>query len=165
MTRIQERIYVRCPYGKAPSYLNSYLDELAKEGGPQGSVLRLVVPVSDLAIGIPGGVKFTHDVIAHFAAVDDDAFGIQQTAVDWEPDGGGPFPKFAGFLTVETDEDYNTCSLLLEGQYEPPLGPVGAVFDVALGHRIASVTARELLKALRRRLEVEYLASQHTEKR
>jgi len=165
MTNIRERIYVRCPFGKAPAYLRSYLDELAKQSGADGSLLRLVVPVKDLGLGIPGGAQLAHDVVAHFVAVDDDAFGIQRTAVDWKPEGGGPFPKFAGFLTVETDEDYGSCSLLLEGEYEPPLGPVGAVFDAALGHRIATVTARELLKVLRRRLETEYLEAQRVETR
>jgi len=163
MSKISERIYVRCPFGKAPSFLNYYLDELAATGGAGGSVVRLVVPVSDLGLGIPGGAELSRDVIAHFVPVDDDTFGIQQTAVDWEPEGGGPFPKFAGFLTIETDEDYGTCSLLLEGEYEPPLGPVGAAFDAAVGHRIATVTARELLKTVRRRLEVEYLTSQRAE--
>jgi len=162
MSKISERIYVRCPFGKAPSYLNYYLDDLARTGS-QGNVLRLVVPVSELGLGIPGGAELAHDVIARFVPVDDDAFGIQQTAVEWEPDGGGPFPKFAGFLTIETDEDYGTCSLLLEGVYEPPLGAVGAVFDAAVGHRVATVTARELLKTVRRRLESEYLTSQRAE--
>jgi hypothetical protein len=163
MARIQERIYVRCPFGKAPSFLNYYLDELARQGRSEGSVLRLVVPVAELGLGIPGGTEIASDVVAHFVPVDDDTFGIQQTAVDWEPEGGGPFPKFAGFLTIETDEDYNTCSLLLEGAYEPPFGPVGVVFDAALGHRIATVTARELLKAVRRCIENEYFSSQRAE--
>ncbi len=163
MSRIRERIYVRCPFGKAPSYLNFYLDELARHGSSDGSILRLVVPLAELGLGIPGGAELAHNVIAHFVPTDDDSFGLQQTAVDWEPDGGGPFPKFAGFLTIETDEDYGTCSLLLEGVYEPPLGPVGLVFDAAVGHRIATVTARELLKAVRRQLEGEYLKSQHAE--
>ena len=163
MSKIRERIYVRCPFGKAPSYLNYYLDELARQGGADGSILRLAAPVAELGLGMPGGAELAHDVIAHFAAVDDDTFGLQQTAVDWEPAGGGPFPKFVGFLTIETDEDFGTCSLLLEGAYEPPLGPIGVVFDAALGHRIATVTARELLKAVRRRLEGEYLTSQRVE--
>src|SRR5690242_4553254 len=100
MTTIRERIYARCPFGKAPAYLSSYLDELAKQSGVDGSLLRLVVPVKELGLGIPGGAQLAHDVVAHFVPVDDDAFGIRQIAVDWRPEGGGPFPKFAGFLTV-----------------------------------------------------------------
>jgi hypothetical protein len=43
--------------------------------------------------------------------------------------------------------------LTLEGEYEPPLGPAGKVFDVALGRSIARATVRRLLDALRDALE------------
>jgi hypothetical protein len=162
MTRIHERMYARCPFGKAPSFLELYLDELSRRGGADGSVLRLQVPLAELGLGIPGGAELSRDVIAHFAPVNDDGFESQQTAVDWASDGGGPFPKFAGFIVIESDEDYGTCSLVLDGAYAPPFGPVGAAFDAVLGRRIATVTARHLLRALRQKLEDAFVASQQT---
>lgn len=153
MTAIRERLYVNCPFGKAPSFLNYYLDQLARTTQPEGSILRLEVPLA--AFGIPSGLNVHRDVIARFAPPED-AFGAQRTAVTWEPEGGGPFPVFSGFLSVEQDERYGTSSLLLEGTYEPPLGTVGKAFDAAMGRRIALATAHELLHALRRKIEDDW---------
>ena len=157
MARVHERLYVRCPFGKAPSYLAYYLDQLARDGGSAGAVLRLEAPLAD--VGVPGNLSISRDVVAHFAPVDGDGFGTQETAVDWSPAPGGPFPKFVGVITIEADESYGTCALVLDGTYEPPLGMLGAAFDAAIGQRIANATARELLRSLRDRLEIDYLSS------
>ena len=150
MTAIRERIYVKCPFTKAPSFLNYYLEELAHSTDSGGSILHLELPLATL--GIPSGLNIGRDVVAHFAPPDD-AYGVQRTAVTWKPEGGGPFPTFTGFINVEQDERYGSSSLLLEGTYEPPLGVAGKAFDAALGRTIATATARELLHALRRKIE------------
>ena len=156
MTSIRERLYVNCPFGKAPSFLNYYLDQLAHTTQPEGSVLRLEVPLA--LFGVPSGLNVKRDVIARFSPPAD-SYGAQRTAVTWAPEGGGPFPTFDGFLSVEQDERYGTSSLLLEGEYEPPLGAVGKAFDAAIGRRIALATAHELLHALRRKIEIDWSSS------
>jgi len=160
MAKIRERMYVRCPFRKAPSYLNYYLDALAKGATGQTGVLRLTVPLAD--IGLPGGVALERDVEAHFTPVpaDKSEYGTQVTAIDWAPAGGGPFPVFNGSISVETDEDYGSCSLLIEGDYEPPMGLIGEAFDATVGRKIAKATARQLLRELRQALEEEYSKSQ-----
>ncbi len=45
--------------------------------------------------------------------------------------------------------------LTLEGTYDVPFGPVGAVFDAVLGHRIAATTADAFLH-VKRFIEVDY---------
>ena len=150
MTAIRERQYLKCPFNKAPSFLNDYIERLSRAIDPDGSIVHLEVPLA--ALGIPSGLNIGHDVVAHFGPPDD-AFGVQRIAVTWEPEGGGPFPTFTGFISVEQDERYNSSSLLLEGTYEPPFGVTGVAFDAAFGRRIASATAHELLHALRRTIE------------
>ena len=156
MTSLRERIYVNCPFGKAPSFLNYYLDELARSVDADGAILRLEVPLA--TFGIPSGLSLRRDVVARFSPPQD-AYGLQKTAVTWAPEGGGPFPTFNGLLSVEQDERYGTSSLLLEGTYEPPLGLVGKGFDAAMGRRIAAATAHELLGALKRRIEHDWSAT------
>lgn len=150
MTTLRERLYTSCPFGKAPSFLNYYLDQLARSSGPEGAILRLEVPLS--TFGVPSKLNIGRDVIARFAPPDE-AYGRQRTAVTWKPEHGGPFPTFNGFLSVEQDERYGSSSLLLAGTYEPPFGFAGKAFDAALGRRIATATAHELLHALRQEIE------------
>ena len=69
--------------------------------------------------------------------------------VRWEAEGGGTFPVFDGFLSVAADEYYNSYWLVIEGDYEPPGGLAGKVFDAVLGNRIAVATTRNLLDSLR----------------
>ena len=159
MTSIQERVYVSCPFGKAPSYLNYYLDELAKSSGTDGAVLRLSVPLAEF--GIPSNLSVFRDVVAAFEPPDEKVYGLARTPVRWKPEGGGPFPDFSGVITVEQDERYGSCALVLEGSYKPPLGTVGEVFDAAMGRRIAKRTARELLRMLRKRLEADWSSAQY----
>jgi hypothetical protein len=159
MTALRERLYVNCPFGKAPSYLNYYLDQLARTGVAEGAILRLEVPLS--RFGIPTNLSVGRNVIAHFAPPDE-TYGLARTAMTWRPEDGGPFPTFTGFLSVEQDERYDSSSLLLEGTYEPPFGVAGKAFDAALGRRIATATALELLHALRREIEDSWSSAKVT---
>jgi hypothetical protein len=38
--------------------------------------------------------------------------------------------------------------LEIEGDYRPPLGPLGGAFDAAVGHRIAQASVHKLLEDL-----------------
>jgi len=156
MRTLRERLYVDCPFGKAPSFLNDYLNELARRVNGEQATLRLIVPLE--ALGLPTGLSLRRDVVAHFSPPQD-AYGVQKTAVTWKPEGGGPFPTFTGALSVEQDERYGTSSLYLEDTYDPPLGAIGKGFDAALGRHIAAATARELLGALKRRIEQDWSAT------
>jgi hypothetical protein len=69
-------------------------------------------------------------------------------SVTWAPETNGPFPAFAGALAVERSACADRFGLIMSGHYEPPLGVVGALFDAALGRRIARASARDLLRSI-----------------
>ena len=148
---------VRCPYGRAPVYLDQYFLALER-GGSGPAILRLELPLEEL--GIPGGAVIGRDVSVSLAAMtwrytmghfsEDERHFEHVTAVVWEPASGGPFPVFRGFLSVQSGEDHGSCKLVLEGDYRPPFGVAGRVFDAVIGRRIARVTARDLLRKLER---------------
>jgi len=73
-------------------------------------------------------------------------------SVEWEPEGGGPFPSFAGALAVD-DVDENSFRLILAGHYDAPLGAPGEAFDAIVGSWIARASARELLRTIARYIE------------
>ena len=66
-------------------------------------------------------------------------------SVNWSARDGGPFPVFYGALAVEQLSSGDRIGLVLSGNYVPPFGRFGALFDAVVGHRIAHATARDLL--------------------
>jgi hypothetical protein len=74
----------------------------------------------------------------------------------WEPIGGGPYPRFEGQLTIDTAE----CSLVIEGEYTPPLGAAGQAFDLVVGALIASITAREFLRSVAEQMQHQHALEQ-----
>jgi hypothetical protein len=73
--------------------------------------------------------------------------------ISWMPEGTGVFPTFEGILLVRAYGEGKASSIELDGNYTPPFGAAGQVFDAAIGHRIAQATARELLKDLKSAIE------------
>lgn len=73
--------------------------------------------------------------------------------VYWTPAGGGPYPDFAGQLTVRADENFRGAVLELTGDYAPPLDVMGQALDMVSAAKIASGTAKELLAQIARYLE------------
>ncbi|MGA8100374.1 MAG: hypothetical protein WB810_17090 [Candidatus Cybelea sp.] len=75
--------------------------------------------------------------------------------IRWTPEGSVVFPKFAGTLVVWGESDPNVSVIELDGDYKPPLGVAGELFDETIGHHIAQSTARELLKDLKGGIEAQ----------
>ena len=78
----------------------------------------------------------------------------ERVALEWRPEGNGPYPTFKGQLTIRPQS--GDTELELKGGYEPPLGGLGKMFDNVAGKRIAEATARELLELLKSDLELEF---------
>jgi len=78
--------------------------------------------------------------------------------VTWAPEHAGPYPKYAGDLAIESGDDYDSFYLVLKGTYQPPLGGFGAPFDAAVGHRIAQMTARNLIATIADSIETGFVA-------
>jgi len=83
--------------------------------------------------------------------------GYRILDVGWKPK-HGPYPEFHGALSISQDA-IEWSRLDLDGEYRPPFGVVGMVFDAALGHRIASATAEELLEKLKAMIVAEPVAA------
>ncbi|MBV8639321.1 MAG: hypothetical protein JO322_14675 [Candidatus Eremiobacteraeota bacterium] len=155
MSTLFHRRYLACPYDRARYILAETLQDLAESGRPVVQRLRVQFPSAD-----GDGASVEKDVIVTYGVGNDPLHFDQPWAVHWMPANGGPFPEFDGTLTVRADEDYTTCALELRGNYEPPLGIPGALFDTVLGSRIASATAREFLKEIGTRIETRYRAEE-----
>lgn len=150
MAHIKESLVVQWPSGRVPSYLEWYFDQLS---GGEGNKATLELKVPGDVLGVPGGVTIGRDVTATFAPIGDELNREEQRmSIRWTPKGGGPFPAFAGVLGLSA-EPGRACLLVLEGDYNPPLGAAGDVFDAALGHRIAHATAHELLHRIKAVIE------------
>jgi len=136
MAKLNESLFVRCPYHRARGYLAAGIGRRLGSNAP----LTLRVPLS--------GVELKKDVIVTFTPGIDPMHMDQPWRVHWTPEGGGPYPDFDGELTVRADDDYMNCMLELVGEYAPPGGALGKSFDLVVGSRIAALTARALLERL-----------------
>jgi hypothetical protein len=150
MSELLERRYLRCPYHLAQRYLAAAVGPYAASGQP--GPLRLTVPV-------PGGKLEKEVVVTCGAAVDPMHFD-EPWRIHWKPQ-AGPYPEFDGELTVRADENYESSQLELKGSYRPPGGALGAVFDRALGARIASATAQALLERVGSEMELRYRSDEN----
>jgi hypothetical protein len=145
MAQLHEYISVNCPFERVPAFLADYF---AKQGelGDRPAVIELRTPV--------GEARLEREVVAHLSPKPGYP-GYTRIGITWAPKDGGPYPTFEGVLSA-SQETEDGCRLDLDGEYTPPLGPVGAVFDLVLGHNIAEATANDLLHHIREVLEQAY---------
>jgi hypothetical protein len=145
MSLLLERHVVRCPYNRAQQYLAESIAARAASG--EKSLLTLTVSGP--------GLELIKDVVVTFGAGVDPMHFDEPWKIHWEPQ-YGPYPEFDGELVVRADENYSSSLLELRGTYRPPGGVLGAAFDWALGARIATATARALLKRVGDEMEQRY---------
>jgi hypothetical protein len=153
MTHIYERWIVKCPLQIGRTYLEKTIQPAVDGGGTRVIMLRLPV-------GPDNKGKIEKNVVVTYGRGTDPMHFDQVFTVHWTPRDGGPYPDFDGTMTVRSDEVYTTCILELEGEYKPPLGFAGAAFDAIAGARIASATARELLREIGADMERSYHAQE-----
>ncbi|HTD33422.1 MAG TPA: hypothetical protein VK665_07175 [Candidatus Elarobacter sp.] len=133
MSTIHEYTTVRCPFDEVPDRLYAHFD-----GGEATMPLRVRI----------GELKVERDVDFHLSSKP--AYpGYKLLDVSWAPKDGGPYPSFAGTLSVAEDA-IGYSRIEIDGEYRPPFGIAGAAFDAAVGHRIAQGTATELLDEIKR---------------
>ena len=144
-TRIAQRTLVHCPPAQAAQRLSAYVRE---HGAADAGTAKLPLFVEAGIPGLPAPLRFERSVVVTLQPHHLSGDMTPRYSVQWAPAEPGPFPLFAGELRVENDEDYHAFYLVLEGSYEPPLGLVGAGFDVIVGSRIAALCARNLLAAI-----------------
>ena len=152
MTHVYERLYLNCPYVRAREYLRDQL-EAAADGKTTHSL-----PLSAPLAFVPGTLE--KSVLVRYERGRDPLHFDEPWRVYWTPEGGGPYPDFAGEITVRASESYHGAVLELVGDYAPPFGALGRAFDMVLGSKIAASTARELLLAIGRTMDTRYHAEE-----
>ena len=136
MSTIHEYTTVRCPFDEVPDRLYAHFD-----GGEATMPLRVRI----------GELKVERDVDFHLSSKP--AYpGYKLLDVSWAPKDGGPYPSFAGTLSVAEDA-IGYSRIEIDGEYRPPFGIAGAAFDAAVGRRIAQGSIAELLAELKRILQ------------
>jgi hypothetical protein len=141
MSGIHEYETARCTFSAVPEYIQAYVDSHATDGS--NILLELRTPLGD--------VMLERDVLATLAPLPH-CDGYERMQIHWVPKETGPYPSFEGILNV-SDEGAGLCRIDLDGAYQPPFGPAGALFDAAVGKHIAENTVRELLKEVKRFFE------------
>ena len=154
MSTLKATLVVETPFSRAADFVERFFIDATGEDGQ--ATLRLSAPGAGLGLD---SFAIGHDVIASFRRHK----GSDESIVfdlHWESADGGPYPIFDGTLTVAEDETYESCRLILDGSYTPPGRVAGAVFDAALGSRIANATAKELLEQMAAFLRSGFEASE-----
>jgi hypothetical protein len=140
-----ERI-ARCPFSVAHEYATGFFRQAAEQGGQAVVPLHELVPTLGGRLKAPVRVDFERRPDGAETGRAHDAFEIGWTA------GTRFFPDFRGTLRLRI-ASVDETQLSLEGEYRPPLGTAGAVFDALVGRRIARATMRDLLDRLAAAME------------
>jgi hypothetical protein len=150
VTRITVERVARCPFSVAHDYAEEFLREIDERGAEVRVRVRDLLPTRRGKLRRRVRIVFERRLDEAEAGRAHDAVALHWTA------GTRLFPDFHGDLRLRIASVDETL-LTLEGEYRPPLGPLGAVFDVLLGRRIARSTMNELVgriaKAMERREE------------
>lgn len=136
MTSIFEVLVLDKQYAAARAALRGIIESMVAAGW---QTMKLRTDVGPVALRKNAVVTFEH---ANEGTRFDEVWSIH-----WEPENGGPFPDFTGWLSVQYAPG-GLAQLEIRGEYAPPLGAVGKGFDLILGQRIASETCKNLLAEL-----------------
>jgi hypothetical protein len=144
VTHIHERRLLSCPYVSARDYLRDAM--LASSNGQKTHSLPRTAPIAS-----SGGTE--KRVLVRYEPGRDPLQFDEPWNVYWTPEGGGPYPDFAGELTVRADENFRGAVLELTGDYFPPRDAAGQTLDMVAAAKLASAAAKGLLEQIARYLE------------
>ena len=140
MRRLRDTVAVKCPIDQAQARIEGFF---AGRRGADGQVrLSLRVPLKGAA---GNAFALDHEVCVDARVARDDQNLNDVVRVSWKGDDDFPLPAFAGTLLTWSEGNPKLTFVELDGTYTAPLGDAGAVFDAALGRRIAQRTAKDLL--------------------
>lgn len=127
MTHIFERVALGCPYAQAREYL-------------QQDAVRFIPAIP------PFTLQLEH--------AEDPLRFDQRLHVHWTPKEGAILPQFSGEIVLRADGDLaGTPVLELSGSYAPPFGVPGKAFDLFIGQKVASATAKNVLRKIAHNIE------------
>jgi hypothetical protein len=148
MTKLYEAVEVSCSPREAETRMAQFFQ--ARRGPQDALRLHLRVPMGGTD---SSRYAFDREVRVTLRLARDESGLNDVLHIAWQPEGTSMLPKFDGTLIVGADSDARHSVLELRGNYVPPMGAAGQLFDEAIGHRIAQSTARELLDDIRRSIE------------
>ena len=138
MTQVHAIVYVDCPFSAALEFAEKAVrrrgDLYLTPAPPLGERVRFSAATAD--------------------DTSDPARKHDALLIAWRPQNRGMFPDFRGVLTVRPKQ--RGTLLRLTGQYKPPYGLAGTVFDFFVGRMIARKTMHHLLTDLAVDMEVQY---------
>jgi hypothetical protein len=150
--------YVNRPYEAVRELLHRDPGKLLQRATTSAAVRAssLLTSLHVLVAGIDVGV----DVRVLVRRIRDQEAGpgkmpVTRVELSWEAARfPGAFPVMLAEVTAEPLSATET-QLEIEGSYFPPLGPVGAAIDAAVGNRIAQATVHRLLEDLVEQIRAE----------
>jgi hypothetical protein len=154
MSEVFGTIVVKAPYSVA-------MDAIVRRLRAKKNRVMLTVPLK--ALGLGTGIGLEREVQVSFVPYHGhkgERLLHDELKLQWEPTGGGPFPTFSGSLKmrplgVDTE-------IILSGEYKPPLGAVGEVFDAVVGQHISQATATALLEDIKTETEADFATVKDT---
>lgn len=127
-----------CPFSIAAEYAANFLKR--DTGEPNRFTAHL--GVLERRVALTFGVHYD---------VGDGARGHNEIHFAWSARSRW-LPNFTGVLRLAI-ASYRETQIVLAGTYEPPLGPLGWLFDAVLGRRLAAATASDFIERVARALE------------
>jgi hypothetical protein len=150
MSRLHDKTSVDFSIAEAQTRLEAFLTSLRGQDGV--ARMRLRVPITGMADSF--GLALDREVRIEARRRRDEPRQADVTEIVWQPEGTTVLPRFEGTLFVTHDGSPNRSDIELDGEYTPPFGAAGQVFDAAIGQQIARTTAREFLLDLKRAIEL-----------
>jgi len=149
MTHLKEKTTIEYPVSQIDARLEAYF--ASKRDADGVARVRLRAPVAGPATPLRLSLEREVTIEARRTRDDDNLNYVLRVA--WKPQDERLLPTFAGTLVTWGEADPKTSYIELEGDYEPPLGTPGEIFDAALGQEIARATAREFLADIKSEVE------------
>jgi hypothetical protein len=147
MTKIEVRQLVHAPLASAKRFLDGYF---AAHRDANDDAAHVTLHAGEIS----------RDAVVTLAPAHRPADMTPRFSVKWKDAQDGPYPHFDGTIVVAGDVDYSSFWLVLEGEYAPPGGIGGALFDAVIGKRIAETTAAGLLVEIRDETERVFQAEE-----
>ena len=149
MRRLRDRIQIDLPLDETQPRIDAYFESLRGAGGV--ATVRLRVPIKGTGAAL--GLSIEREVCIEARNTRDDNNLNDVVRVAWRAEGSSLFPEFKGVLVVWAEADPQRSFVEIDGEYKPPLGMTGEIFDAIAGVQIAKSTAREFLNDLKRAVE------------
>ena len=135
MTRLTRNVH--CPFSVAVPLIARF---------NAGAPLR-IGPFAFIEFEVDHALAETHDST-------DRARAHEALLVQWRSHGLFPVPRFRGLITARPNAP--TTEIRIDGEYTPPLGSIGKIFDILVGRYIARRTLERLLDRIVAFINGEY---------